>query len=142
MEHESHPPVKRKHPLPWLCWLWPLGSVPLAFISVLLFWIYSRRHNPPSEVVAEKYPPDDPAWNTFLVLGIIGVVTALGYLWFWYRFAIKRILTRSTWHIGLGLILTGAMFLFVTGWPIAGVVYLVILAVWAKGFTRGHFDKL
>lgn len=142
MEHESHSPVKRKHPLPWLCWLWPLGGICLVGFGVMILVGYSDRQNLWAHDSAKFPPPADPQWNFALLLGVTGIVAGLAYWWHWYRFAIRRALTRKTWHIGIGLILTGAAILFLAGLPVPGVVFLLVLAVWAQGFTRQHFDKL
>jgi hypothetical protein len=121
--------------------VWPICGLLLLHGGGLLLWVFSHRYHPPADI-AEKYPSDSPDWNTFLFLGSIGVLSGIAYWWLWYRFAIKRALTRNTWNIGLGLILSGAAFFFLTGRPGSGIVFLVVLAVWAQGFTRQHFDKL
>jgi hypothetical protein len=128
---------KRLHPLPGFCWMWPAGGFFLLLIGGLMLWFCI---DPPEEALAE-YPRSNPRWKELIFIGSAGVITGGAYLWFWYRFAVKRVLTRNSWHVGVGLILTGAAFLLLTGWIITGVIYLLTLAIWAQGLTRKHFDE-
>lgn len=144
MEETNHKPVKHKHPLPGMCWVWPIGGIFLLGIGAMVLAGYFDRHQIflAAKDTGNIPPPDDPQWNYALLLGAVGVIAGLAWWWLWYRFAIRRAFTRQTWHIGIGLILTGAAFCFLTRFPIAGMVYLLVLAIWAQGFTRQHFDKL
>jgi hypothetical protein len=102
----------------------------------MLLSMYTQRFNMPD------YPPENPAWNMFLLVGCVGVMTGLAFWWMWYRFTIQRAFTRITWDLGVGFLLTGIACLFFADWPAASIVLLVMLVVWAQGFTRQHFDKL
>lgn len=128
---------KRPHPLPGFCWMWPLGGMFIAGLGGLILYICI---SPPADV-AEKLPPGHARWAELWFEGISGVVIAIAYGWFWHRFAVRKNLSRQTWHIGMGLILTGAAFLFINGWITTGFIYLLTLAVWAQGHTRQFFDK-
>jgi hypothetical protein len=138
MTNESPVPVKRLHPLPGLCWLWPLGGLFLLVLGAAILTAFLQRYDSPPD---EKFPPNDPRWRLLFVLGGLGVITGVVYLGFWYRFAVRQSLNRGTWHTGTGLILGGAAWLFCAGWFMSGVIFLLVLAVWTQGLTRQHFDK-
>jgi hypothetical protein len=149
MSTEDRPAtVKTKHPLPLVCWVWPILGIFLLLISSLCFWVYFHRADPPGPPLdvtkppPPPPPPDDPQWNYLLLLACVGLFNGLACWWLGYCFGIKRAFTRQVWHIGIGLILTSAIFFFLTGWILASLVCVVVLAVWAQGFTRQHFDKL
>ena len=148
MTGETETKAKRKHPVPWICWVWPIGGLVLLLISGLLFLLYSHRYDPPllsppADAEVKPLPPPDSAdWGAVLMMACVGLFTGIAYWWLWYRLAIKRVLNRTTWHLGIGLILTGVAFLFFTNFLVPAIAFLVVLAVWAQGFTRQHFDKL
>jgi|GEM_PF-4798180 len=130
------PPSPGPHPLPVHCWMWPVGGLFLGMTSatILHFCI-----DPPA-IALERFPRDHPRWTELMIIGGAGVAIGLAYGWFWHRFARRQSLTRITWHTGTGLILTGAAFLILTGWLIAGIIYLAGLVFWAQNSTRKHFD--
>ena len=135
-ESSARPAPRPVHPLPAWCWMWPLGGAFLTGLGAIILWVWST---PPAEVL-EKYPRDHPRWMELLLIGIAGLVTGAVCWWHWYRFAIRQQLNRATWHTGTGILLTGAGFLFITGWILSCFVFLLCLAVWTQGLTRRHFD--
>jgi len=126
------------HPLPAFCWLWLLAALFLAIIGGLI--VFSCFF--PSEELLEKLPRDDPRWAVFWGFGIAGLLIGSACGWFWHRFAVKKVLTRKTWHIGTGLILLGAGFLILTSWVFTAICFLMTLAVWMQGHTRQFFDRV
>jgi hypothetical protein len=140
MSADPPPPAdvrtKPPHPLPVFCWIWPAGALLLVLLGGLI--LHFCFFPPPK--ASEEFPPDHPRWNELRAIGAAGVLTGAAWGWFAHRFAVKRRLTRALWNTGAGLILIAAAFLFLTGWILLACLHLVILAFWAHGETRRHFD--
>ena len=88
------------------------------------------------------WPSGHQRWTEILVIGIAGVITGAAYWWFWHRFAVRKVMNRTTWHIGTGLIIAGGAWLLLNGWEITGIGYFLTLAVWTQGHTRQFFDRV
>ena len=119
----------------------------MLLIGGLWLWVYFHRFDPPLPLVegakkpaVDPLPPDDPRWNTFLVVACVGIFNGIASWVVWYRFAIQRTFTRAIWQMGIGIILTGAAFFFLTGWMMACMIALVVLALWVQRLTKQHFD--
>jgi len=121
---------KRPHPLPGFCWVWIAGIIHLAWIVLGL--AYGAQH--PGEEWAGY------EWRLWLMAGVFAILAA-GFANLWFHFAVKRKLSRKTWHTGTGLILGASAMLMLIQQFTAAVVYLLILAVWTQGHTRQFFDK-
>src|SRR5687768_9159665 len=93
---ETESPPRRPHPLPALCWMWPAGGLFLLMIGGLMLWFCI---DPPPAALAD-FPKDHPRWKELMFIAGVGLVTGVAYGWFWYRFAVNRILTRNSWHVG------------------------------------------
>jgi hypothetical protein len=130
-------PKPKLHPLPGFCWMWPVGSLLPALIGALLVTLCL---NPPADML-ETIPRGHRRWGYLWVLGFCGIALSIAYWWFWYRFAVKRELSGRVWHLGTGLILGGAAYLFVTAWYVSGCIYLLTLAVWTQGNTKQYFTR-
>ena len=129
-EKSTPPPARRKHPLPGFCWVWVAGILYMAWVA--LAFLYGTM-NPGESWAGQE-------WKLGIISGLFAA-GMLGYAAFWFCFAIKQKLTRRIWHTGTGLILAGAMMLFVINQTAAGIIFLLVLAVWTQGLTRKHFDR-
>ncbi len=131
-EQEPKALQKRLHPLPGFCWMWMLGAIHLGCVGALFCY-------------GALFPDPDDEHLIIIIFGAVGLVfllLAALYGIFWHRFAVRRRLTRRLWHVGIGLLLIGAIALFFVPFLSGSIIYLLTLPVWAQGHTRQFFDRV
>lgn len=139
MESKDSPAVppaeKPLHPLPAWGWIWAIGGGLQILIGISLLIVLAM---PPAGAQASgRYM----ASIVLAALAALVLVNGGFHIWFWQRFVLQQRLCRSTWHIGIGLILLDSACFFFMGWPVTGVIALLVLANWTQGLTKQHFEK-